>query len=303
MKVSAIVGGLIAAALPMFARASEADLILPDFKTISFLGISGHNLLLGGVAVCLLGMGFGFMVYTKLRNLPVHKSMKEVSELIYETCKTYLITQGKFLILLEAFIGIIIITYFGYLREFEALRVVVILLFSVLGILGSYAVAWFGIRINTFANSRTSFASLKGKAYPTYEIPIRAGMSVGTLLISTELLLMLGILLFVPKDYAGACLIGFAIGESLGAAALRVAGGIFTKIADIGSDLMKIFFKIKEDDARNPGVIADCVGDNAGDSVGPTADGFETYGVTGVALITFIVLAVADVTIQAQAMF
>ncbi len=287
-------------ATPTFARASEADIILPDFKTVYFWGMSGYSLLLWGIIVCLLGMGFGFMVYTKLRNLPVHKSMREVSELIYETCKTYLITQGKFLIFLEAFIGIIIVTYFGYLREFGALRVVIILLFSILGILGSYAVAWFGIRINTFANSRTSFASLRGKAYPIYEIPIKAGMSVGTLLISTELLLMLGILLFVPRDYAGACLIGFAIGESLGAAALRVAGGIFTKIADIGSDLMKIFFKIKEDDARNPGVIADCVGDNAGDSVGPTADGFETYGVTGVALITFIVLAVASVDIQAQ---
>ncbi len=300
MRALLVVGGFFAAATPFAAKASEADLILPDFRTVSFMGVNGHSLLLWGVLICLFGMGFGFTVFAKLRKLPVHKAMREVSELIYETCKTYLITQGKFLILLEAFIGIIIITYFGYLREFEALRVVIILLFSVLGILGSYAVAWFGIRINTFANSRTSFASLRGKAYPIYEIPIKAGMSVGTLLISTELLLMLGILLFVPRDYAGACLIGFAIGESLGAAALRVAGGIFTKIADIGSDLMKIFFKIKEDDARNPGVIADCVGDNAGDSVGPTADGFETYGVTGVALITFILLAVTSIDIQAQ---
>lgn len=288
------------AAVPFGARASEADLILPDFKSVSFLGVDGHSLLLWGVLICLFGMGFGFMTFAKVRKLPVHKAMRDVSELIYETCKTYLVTQGKFLIILEIFIGIIIVTYFGYLRHFEALRVLVILLFSILGILGSYAVAWFGIRINTFANSRTSFASLKGKPFPAYEIPIQAGMSVGALLISTELLLMLGILLFVPKEYAGACLIGFAIGESLGAAALRVAGGIFTKIADIGSDLMKIFFKIKEDDARNPGVIADCVGDNAGDSVGPTADGFETYGVTGVALITFILLAVSSITVQVQ---
>ncbi|TSC59761.1 MAG: potassium transporter [Parcubacteria group bacterium LiPW_15] len=296
----AALGGALSAAMPFAAHASEADLILPNLKTVSFLGISGYNLLLWGIVVCLLGMGFGLLVFLKLKKLPVHKSMKEVSELIYETCKTYLITQGKFLILLEAFIGVIIITYFGYLREYDAIRVVTILLFSILGILGSYSVAWFGIRINTFANSRTSFASLKGKPYPTYEIPIKAGMSVGALLISIELILMLGILLFVPGSYAGACLIGFAIGESLGAAALRVAGGIFTKIADIGSDLMKIIFGIKEDDARNPGVIADCVGDNAGDSVGPTADGFETYGVTGVALITFILLAVTSPVIQAQ---
>lgn len=292
--------GMFAAAMPFAARASEADLVLPDFKAVSFIGVSGYNLLLWGIVVCLLGIGFGFAVFIKLKKLPVHKSMREVSELIYETCKTYLVTQGKFLALLEAFIGIIIITYFGYLREFEVTRVVIILLFSILGILGSYSVAWFGIRINTLANSRASFASLRGKPYPTYEIPIKAGMSVGALLISIELVLMLAILLFVPGSYAGACLIGFAIGESLGAAALRVAGGIFTKIADIGSDLMKIIFGIKEDDARNPGVIADCVGDNAGDSVGPTADGFETYGVTGVALITFILLAVADVVVQAQ---
>lgn len=295
-----VVGGFFAAMMPVAAKASEADLVLPDFEAVSFLGVSGYSLLAWGIAVCLFGVGFGFLTFARLRKLPVHKAMKEVSELIYETCKTYLVTQGKFLIILEIFIGIIIVTYFGYLRHFEASKVLIILLFSVLGILGSYAVAWFGIRINTLANSRTSFASLKGKPYPTYEIPIQAGMSVGTLLISTELLLMLGILLFVPKEYAGACLIGFAIGESLGAAALRVAGGIFTKIADIGSDLMKIFFRIKEDDARNPGVIADCVGDNAGDSVGPTADGFETYGVTGVALITFILLAVSSITVQVQ---
>lgn len=300
LKSALAVAGFFAASMPFAARASEADLVLPDFKTVSFLGVNGYSLLVWGIVVCLFGMGFGFLTFARLRKLPVHKAMKEVSELIYETCKTYLVTQGKFLIILEIFIGVIIVTYFGYLRHFEALRVLIILLFSVLGILGSYAVAWFGIRINTLANSRTSFASLKGKPYPTYEIPIQAGMSVGTLLISTELLLMLGILLLVPKEYAGACLIGFAIGESLGAAALRVAGGIFTKIADIGSDLMKIFFKIKEDDARNPGVIADCVGDNAGDSVGPTADGFETYGVTGVALITFILLAVSSIAVQVQ---
>lgn len=300
IRATAAIGALAVTAMPFVARASEADLALPDFKTVSFLGVTGYTLLLWGIAVCLLGMGFGLMVFLKLRKLPVHQSMREVSELIYETCKTYLITQGKFLMVLEAFVGTIMIIYFGYLRHFEATRVLIILLFSILGILGSYSVAWFGIRINTFANSRTSFASLKGKPYPTYEIPIKAGMSVGTLLISTELLVMLGILLFVPRAYAGATLIGFAIGESLGAAALRVAGGIFTKIADIGSDLMKIIFKIKEDDARNPGVIADCVGDNAGDSVGPTADGFETYGVTGVALITFILLAVPNVVTQVQ---
>ncbi|MDO8504440.1 MAG: sodium-translocating pyrophosphatase [Candidatus Liptonbacteria bacterium] len=285
---------------PALSRASEADLLLPDFHSVSFFGVEGYTLLLFGIAVCLLGMAFGFFMFAKVRGLQVHRAMHEVSELIYETAKTYLITQGKFLMILEAFIGVIIVAYFGYLRHFEAFRVLVILGFSVLGILGSYSVAWFGIRINTFANSRTAFAGLRGKPYPTYDIPIKAGMSVGTLLISTELLAMLAILLFVPRDLAGASLIGFAIGESLGAAALRVAGGIFTKIADIGSDLMKITFKIKEDDARNPGVIADCVGDNAGDSVGPTADGFETYGVTGVALITFILLAVPSLVTQAE---
>ena len=240
------------------------------------------------------------VMYSQLKNLPVHKSMLEISELIYETCKTYLITQGKFILGLEVLIGTIMAIYFGLLRHFEAARVVTILIFSLIGIAGSYGVAWFGIRINTFANSRTAFASLSGKPFPTYSIPLRAGMSIGMLLISTELVIMLCILLFVPRDYAGPCFIGFAIGESLGAAALRIAGGIFTKIADIGSDLMKIVFNIKEDDARNPGVIADCTGDNAGDSVGPTADGFETYGVTGVALITFILLAVADPTVQTQ---
>jgi len=226
--------------------------------------------------------------------------MREISELIYETCKTYLITQGKFLMLLETFIAAVIVLYFGVLLHMEALRVAIILLFSVVGIAGSYGVAWFGIRVNTFANSRTAFASLYGKPYPIYKIPLDAGMSIGMMLISVELLMMLIILLFIPGDYAGPCFIGFAIGESLGAAALRIAGGIFTKIADIGSDLMKIVFKIKEDDARNPGVIADCTGDNAGDSVGPSADGFETYGVTGVALITFILLGVPDDVVKVQ---
>jgi K(+)-stimulated pyrophosphate-energized sodium pump len=226
--------------------------------------------------------------------------MREVSELIYETCKTYLITQGRFILILEIFIGAIIVFYFGVLQQLEIFRVLVILIFSLIGIAGSYGVAWFGIRVNTFANSRAAFASLRGKPFPIYAIPLRAGMSIGMLLISVELLLMLCILLFIPGNLAGPCFIGFAIGESLGAAALRIAGGIFTKIADIGSDLMKIVFNIKEDDARNPGVIADCTGDNAGDSVGPSADGFETYGVTGVALITFIIEAVRDTTIQVE---
>ena len=236
----------------------------------------------------------------QLKALPVHRSMREISELIYETCKTYLITQGKFILILEVFIGLVILLYFGVLLKFAAVKVAIILLFSLIGIAGSYSVAWFGIRINTFANSRTAFASLEGKPFPCYAIPLKAGMSIGMLLISVELFLMLCILLFIPGDYAGPCFIGFAIGESLGAAALRIAGGIFTKIADIGSDLMKIVFNIKEDDARNPGVIADCTGDNAGDSVGPSADGFETYGVTGVALITFIMLAVPEAVVQVQ---
>jgi K(+)-stimulated pyrophosphate-energized sodium pump len=282
------------------AAASEADLLLPDLGSVSFFGWSGHNLLIAGLVVCLLGMVFGLIMYTQLKNLPVHRSMREISELIFETCKTYLQTQGKFILLLEVFIGAVMIFYFGWLRHFPALKVVIILLFSLVGIAGSYGVAWFGIRVNTFANSRSAFASLRGKPFPTYAIPLKSGISIGMLLISVELVIMLAILLFVPRDYAGPCFIGFAIGESLGAAALRIAGGIFTKIADIGSDLMKIVFNIKEDDARNPGVIADCVGDNAGDSVGPTADGFETYGVTGVALITFILLAVANPTVQIQ---
>ena len=280
---------------------SEATLKLPDLSSAHFLGMDGRTLLTFGLGVCALAMIFGLVIYSQLKNLPVHRSMREISELIYETCKTYLITQGKFIGLLWVFIATIMAVYF--LNEYSKpelalpmgerlLRVGIILVFSIIGIAGSYGVAWFGIRVNTFANSRAAFASLRGKPFPTYAIPIKAGMSIGMLLIATELLMMLAILLFVPRQYAGSCFIGFAIGESLGAAALRIAGGIFTKIADIGSDLMKIVFKIKEDDARNPGVIADCTGDNAGDSVGPSADGFETYGVTGVALITFILVAI-----------
>jgi len=266
----------------------EANLKIPPLDSVELFGINGRTLLMMGLVVCVLGLGFGLVIYRQVQALPVHPSMREISELIYETCKTYLITQGKFILILEAFIAVIIVLYFGVLLHFDALKVFIILLFSLIGIGGSYGVAWFGIRINTFANSRTAFASLKGEAFPVYAIPLKAGMSIGMLLISVELFLMLCILLFIPGDYAGPCFIGFAIGESLGAAALRIAGGIFTKIADIGSDLMKIVFNIKEDDARNPGVIADCTGDNAGDSVGPSADGFETYGVTGVALISFI---------------
>jgi K(+)-stimulated pyrophosphate-energized sodium pump len=282
------------------AAGGEANLKIPDLGQMHVGGVSGRSLLMAGLGVCVLGLVFGLVIFSQLKNLPVHESMREISELIYETCKTYLITQGKFILLLEVFIGIIMVLYFGFLLHFEAARVVIILLFSLIGIAGSYGVAWFGIRINTFANSRTAFASLRGEAFPVYAIPLKAGMSIGMLLISVELFLMLCILLFIPGDYAGPCFIGFAIGESLGAAALRIAGGIFTKIADIGSDLMKIVFNIKEDDARNPGVIADCTGDNAGDSVGPSADGFETYGVTGVALISFILLAVREPAVQVQ---
>jgi K(+)-stimulated pyrophosphate-energized sodium pump len=282
------------------APAGEASLKLPDLSQVKFLGVDGHTLLLFGIGFCILGFIFGMVIYSRLKNLPVHQSMREISDLIYETCKTYLINQGKFLLLLWAFIAAIILLYFGVLLHYGGVRVPIILAFSVLGMAGSYGVAWFGIRVNTFANSRTAFASLPGKPYPIYRIPISAGMSIGMMLISVELLMMLIILLFIPGDYAGPCFIGFAIGESLGAAALRIAGGIFTKIADIGSDLMKIVFKIKEDDARNPGVIADCTGDNAGDSVGPSADGFETYGVTGVALIAFILLGVRNPAVQVQ---
>ncbi len=278
----------------------EAALKLPDLSSVRFFhdAINGHNLLLIGILFCIFGLLFGLAIYTHLKNLPVHRAMLEISELIYETCKTYLTTQGKFIMILWAFIAVIIAAYFGWLAPVPgkpvAVTLPIILAFSLVGIAGSYGVAWFGIRVNTFANSRTAFAGLSGKPFPVYDIPLKAGMSIGMMLISVELLIMLCILLFIPGDYAGPCFIGFAIGESLGAAALRIAGGIFTKIADIGSDLMKIVFKIKEDDARNPGVIADCTGDNAGDSVGPSADGFETYGVTGVALITFILLGVNE---------
>src|SRR5271157_3530522 len=309
VRAVATVAGLLllgcSAALAQPSEAAgEANLQLPDLTSVNFLGLNGHSLLLIGLLFCVFGLLFGLANYIQLKNAPVHRCMLEISELIYETCKTYLLTQGKFILILWAFIAVIITAYFGWLAPVPgkpiAVTLPIILLFSLVGIGGSYGVAWFGIRVNTFANSRTAFAGLRGKPFAIYAIPLKAGMSVGMMLISVELLIMLFILLFVPGDYAGQCFIGFAIGESLGAAALRIAGGIFTKIADIGSDLMKIVFKIKEDDARNPGVIADCTGDNAGDSVGPSADGFETYGVTGVALITFILLAVPNPTTQVQ---
>jgi K(+)-stimulated pyrophosphate-energized sodium pump len=312
-RKSKTVAALLCLMLPTFAYAQtehaggEASLTLPDLTTVKFAnfgGLNGHALLSIGLLFCAGGLLFGMAIYVQLKNLPVHRTMLEISDLIYETCKTYLVTQGKFIMLLWAFIAVIISLYFGVLAPVQghpiAVTLPIILLFSLVGIAGSYGVAWFGIRVNTFANSRTAFAGLRGKPYAISEIPLKAGMSIGMLLISVELLIMLFILLFIPRDYAGPCFIGFAIGESLGAAALRIAGGIFTKIADIGADLMKIVFKIKEDDARNPGVIADCTGDNAGDSVGPSADGFETYGVTGVALITFILLAVKSPTTQAE---
>ena len=286
LTLPALFAALAAALLPAAAFASELDLQLPT------LDPGQRQLLFIGLGVCVFGMLFGLMMFNQVKAMPAHKSMLDVSNIIYETCKAYLLKQGQLLMVLELFIGACIVYYFGFLQHLDAMRVVTILAFSVLGILGSYGVAWFGIRMNTFANSRTAFASLKGKPLQVYEIPLQAGMSIGVLLICVELLMMLAILLWVPADQAGACFLGFAIGESLGASALRIAGGIFTKIADIGSDLMKVVFKIKEDDPRNPGVIADCTGDNAGDSVGPTADGFETYGVTGVALISFIALAV-----------
>ncbi|MCL2102915.1 MAG: sodium/proton-translocating pyrophosphatase, partial [Syntrophorhabdaceae bacterium] len=291
-KLFPVLTALLLLLLAATANASEANLVVPDLSSVKFLGMPGSSILTWGILICLLGVAFSLVQFSQIKNLPVHKSMLDISELIYETCKTYLIQQGKFLGILWAFIAIIIVWYFS--RTMEAYKVVIIVLSSIVGILGSYTVAWFGIRVNTYANSRTAFAGLKGKPFPTMDIPLKAGMSIGMLLIAVELILMLIILVFIPGELAGPCFIGFAIGESLGAAALRIAGGIFTKIADIGSDLMKIVFKIKEDDARNPGVIADCTGDNAGDSIGPTADGFETYGVTGVALITFILLAVGQ---------
>jgi len=284
----------------------EASLVLPDLGQVEFLGINARNLLMTGLGVCLCGLIFGLVTFNRLKRLPVHRAMLEVSELIYETCKTYLTTQVRFIGILWVFIGAIMVVYFKFLAtdasggHMSWGTVIIILIFSLIGIAGSVGVAWFGIRVNTFANSRMAFASLRAMPYPLHSIPLEAGMSIGMLLISVELFIMLCILLFIPGSYAGPCFIGFAIGESLGAAALRIAGGIFTKIADIGADLMKIVYNIKEDDARNPGVIADCTGDNAGDSVGPSADGFETYGVTGVALISFILLAVPDKTVQVQ---
>ena len=277
------------------AYASEIDLNVPVLDVpFQILGhvISGSEILLAGLVVCALGMLFGLWEFWRIKKMPAHQLMLNVSETIYATCKTYMKQQAKLLVVLECFIAACIFYYFFYLTGTPLNKVCNILAWSILGILGSYTVAWFGMRINTYANARTSFASLKGKAYPVMSTPLHSGMSIGVLLICVELVMMIAILLFVPRDYAGACFIGFAIGESLGASALRICGGIFTKIADIGADLMKIIFKIDEDDARNPGVIADCTGDNAGDSVGPTADGFETYGVTGVALISFIVLGV-----------
>ena len=281
------------------APGGEINIHLPSLHQGDFLGMTGHQILLSGLVVCVLGLLFGAWTYVGVKRMPVHRSMADISALIYETCKTYLIQQGKLLLILELFIAAVMIAYF-WLTGLEAYKIAIVILFSLIGIGGSYGVAWYGIRINTLANSRTAFASLRGKAFPVCDIPLQAGMSVGMMLISVELLFMLAILLFIPGEYAGVCFLGFAIGESLGAAALRIAGGIFTKIADIGSDLMKVVFKIKEDDARNPGVIADCTGDNAGDSVGPTADGFETYGVTGVALISFIMLAVPAEDVQVK---
>lgn len=273
--------------------ASEIDLKIPSLDVgynIFGHAITGSQILFYGMWICVLGMIFGFWEFIKIKKMPAHKSMLAVSHTIYETCKTYMKQQAKLLVILELFIAACIFYYFFYLNATPLPKVMTVLMWSILGILGSYAVAWFGMRINTYANSRTAFLSLKGKPYPVMSLPLRSGMSIGVLLICVELIMMITILLFVSKENAGACFIGFAIGESLGASALRICGGIFTKIADIGADLMKIIFKIDEDDARNPGVIADCTGDNAGDSVGPTADGFETYGVTGVALISFIVL-------------
>ncbi|RRD04262.1 sodium-translocating pyrophosphatase [Arachnia propionica] len=278
----------------------EANLQLPDLNSVTLLGLPGGTLLGLGLIVCALGLGFGILTYAQLQRMPAHQAMREVSELIYDTCRTYLKQQGRFLMLLWAFIAAIIVVYYLFLANFGVGRTAVVILFSLIGMGGSYAVAWYGIRVNTLANSRTAHAAMSGRPYPCHDIPLRSGMSIGMVLISVELAMMLVIMVFLPGEIAGACFLGFAIGESLGASALRIAGGIFTKIADIGADLMKIVFHIKEDDARNPGVIADCTGDNAGDSVGPSADGFETYGVTGVALITFILLGVSDPLVQVQ---
>ena len=298
-KITTIFLGLL---LPLLSVASEADLPIPDLKQSFFqnFGLNGWNLLLISSVIILIGILFGVLQYLKIKKIPVHKSMLNISGIIYETCKTYLLQQGRFLIILFLIIAVAIVYYFlGLVEGITIPKVLLILFWTVIGILGSYSVAWFGIRINTLANSRTSFAALKNKPFYVMSIPLQSGMSVGLLLVCVELVMMLTILLFVPGDSAGACFVGFAIGESLGASALRIAGGIFTKIADIGADLMKIVFNLPEDDPRNPGVIADCTGDNAGDSVGPTADGFETYGVTGVALIAFIVLSIANIPFQA----
>ncbi|MBK8981766.1 MAG: sodium-translocating pyrophosphatase [Ignavibacteria bacterium] len=289
-----LLGIFLVLTAPVLALASEADLVIPE------LTADQNQLLIYGIVICLLGVLFGLYQFLAVKKLPAHQSMLDVAQIIFETCKTYLLQQGKFLFILFLFIGACIAFYFGGLQGQSFGGVALILMWTVIGILGSYGVAWFGIRMNTLANSRMAFASLERKPLKLLTIPLNAGMSIGVLLICVELIMMLIIFLYVPREYAGASFIGFAIGESLGASALRIAGGIFTKIADIGSDLMKVVFKIKEDDPRNPGVIADCTGDNAGDSVGPTADGFETYGVTGVALISFIVLAIADVTLQAD---
>lgn len=287
IKMKSLLAALIVLCLPVTTYAGEADLKTPELSS------SQNSLLMIGLAICILGMLFGFYQFSRVKKLRAHQSMLNVANTIYETCKTYLVQQGKFLVLLFAFIGVCIAFYFGALESKGVGGVAIILLWSVIGILGSYGVAWYGIRMNTMANSRMAFASLEGKPLNLLNIPLDAGISIGVLLICVELFMMLVILLFIPHEIAGSCFIGFAVGESLGASALRIAGGIFTKIADIGSDLMKIVFKIGEDDPRNPGVIADCTGDNAGDSVGPTADGFETYGVTGVALVSFILLAVS----------
>ncbi len=294
---SIVMSLLILISISPLSFASEADLIVPNIKEIS---LNSYNLLIVGLIVSVIGMIFGFCEFLKIKKIDVHEAMANVGNTIFETCKTYLIQQGKFLLVLEVLIGLCIAFYFGFLEEMNINNVLIILSWSVIGILGSYSVAWFGIRMNTLANSRTSFTALRGNPLNILNIPLKAGMSIGVLLVSVELIMMLIILLFIPGNIAGACFIGFAIGESLGASALRVAGGIFTKIADIGSDLMKIQFGIKEDDPRNPGVIADCTGDNAGDSIGPTADGFETYGVTGVALVSFILLAVSGAKNQVQ---
>lgn len=285
-----------------FTFASEVNLSMPKLNSVKFFNnlIAGNQLLMLGFPICLFGIFFGIYLFIKIKKLPLHISMRSISELIYETCKTYFINQCKLVFILEILLSIIIFIYFRLLQHLEIMKTFLIIFCSFIGVLGSYAVSWFGIRVNTYANAKTAFTSLKNDPVELYEIPLNSGISIGMVLVSIELLIMLIIILFIPIDLAGACFIGFAIGESLGASVLRIAGGIFTKIADIGSDLMKIAFNIKEDDARNPGVIADCVGDNAGDSIGPTADGFETYGVTGVALIVFITLAVNNYAIQAK---